>query len=71
MLEQIKNIDIADKTEQQDVTECVNSIHHEVESADPQKSVIRKAFRALKSIPAIIAEKAVELGVEHVLAALI
>lgn len=67
LLEKIKSIEITNKDDKQDLEQCINDIQNEIDAQHANPGIIRRALKVLKSIPLVVANKSIEIGIDKLL----
>ncbi len=70
LLEKIKAINVDNVDEKQDVDESIATIQSELNKDDANPRIIRRALRAIKSVPAVMGAHVIELGMDKILSML-
>lgn len=68
ILDEIDKIKEEDDADKEDIAREIITIKDELEKENASSSIIKRAFRVLKSFKPIVAEKAIEYGIEQIIA---
>lgn len=67
VLRQVEELKQNIDADEQDIVEVVLEIRSELENASPSKRLLKRGMQALKSFQGVIAEKAIEYGIDQIL----